>query len=123
MHEIVHALGFFHEQSRPDRDDYVTIHRNNIIEDKLHNFREYPRSLVDTYNVPYDLRSIMHYESKAFSKNGENTITSKVIVFEKQNPRELNKYNVSTYILLHYILFPVSRFQMSQRVNWVLLPH
>merc|ERR1719199_1644042 len=37
-HEILHMLGMWHEQSRPDRDNSVTIHWDNIESGKSHNF-------------------------------------------------------------------------------------
>lgn len=68
MHELSHALGFSHEQSRSDRDEYVTILWDNIVRGE-HNFRK------DTTNStsPYDFRSIMHYSSTAFG-DGNRTI-------------------------------------------------
>lgn len=38
LHELGHALGMSHEQSRPDRDEYVEIHRSRIRSGKSHNF-------------------------------------------------------------------------------------
>ena len=38
QHEMLHALGFHHEQSRSDRDDWVKIHWLNIEEGHTHNF-------------------------------------------------------------------------------------
>ncbi|PFX13648.1 Zinc metalloproteinase nas-15 [Stylophora pistillata] len=76
-HEIAHALGFYHEQSRPDRDEYVTINWNNIVEAEKVNFAKYGPSRINTLGVPYDYRSLMHLDDKAFSKNGEPTIVPK----------------------------------------------
>ena len=75
LHEIGHAIGFWHEQSRPDRNLFVTIDNNNIIPDKLANFQV--RNLYETDNQGsiYDYGSIMHYGRFFFSANSRPTIT------------------------------------------------
>lgn len=73
MHEFLHALGMAHEQSRPDRDDFVIIHWENIQEGKEHNFEVDDDAYDDAL---YDFVSIMHYDADAFSTTGEATITA-----------------------------------------------
>ncbi|XP_072128262.1 astacin-like metalloendopeptidase isoform X1 [Mobula birostris] len=73
-HELLHTIGFNHEQSRSDRDDYVTILFDNIEDDLKFSFNK-----LDTNNLgtTYDYSSVMHYDKYAFSKNGNITILPK----------------------------------------------
>ncbi|MDK2413033.1 M12 family metallopeptidase, partial [Aphanizomenon sp. 202] len=76
MHEMYHALGFYHEQSRYDRDNYVTIMWNNIQSGAEHNFDKYSSSYIGGFGEQYDYGSVMHYSAYAFSANGEKTIVT-----------------------------------------------
>ncbi len=83
-HELIHALGFWHEQARPNRDDFVTVNFNNVIPGMEHNFNKV-FSDSTTLGTPYDYYSLMHYESTAFSKNGQATIVARVNGFDLSN--------------------------------------
>ncbi|XP_065673822.1 protein SpAN isoform X2 [Hydra vulgaris] len=74
MHEILHALGFWHEQSRLDRDQFVKINMENIEKGMEDNFLKYESGQAETFGFEYDLDSIMHYGTHYFSKNGKSTI-------------------------------------------------
>jgi len=69
MHELLHALGFWHEQSRTDRDNYVTINLANVQKGHEGNFNKYPTSYIDMLGQPYDFDSVMHYGAYAFAIN------------------------------------------------------
>ncbi|CAG5118188.1 unnamed protein product [Candidula unifasciata] len=65
VHEIGHAVGWYHEHMRPDRDDFVAINLN-VVPDLYHpNFIKYNNSVVNTYDIPYDYTSVMHYGNEA----------------------------------------------------------
>ena len=74
VHEILHALGFYHMQSATDRDNYVKVHYENIEAGNEHNFDKYGPDSLTSFGLEYDIKSILHYSAYAFSKNGRPTI-------------------------------------------------
>jgi len=67
QHEIMHAVGFDHEQSRYDRDEYVTIFWDNICCGAASQFEKTSADEFQLHDQPYDPISVMHYDEYAFS--------------------------------------------------------
>ncbi|CAD5219550.1 unnamed protein product [Bursaphelenchus okinawaensis] len=68
QHELLHALGLEHEHQRHDRDKYIKVKFKNVEKGKEDNFDKISSHLIDLYDQPYDFKSIMHYDSKAFGR-------------------------------------------------------
>jgi hypothetical protein len=68
LHEMGHVIGLWHEQSRTDRNSYITVNYGNVIKGSWSNFE------IITQNqqllTPYDYASLMQYPSYSFSRNG-----------------------------------------------------
>ncbi|KAJ0060552.1 hypothetical protein NL108_016016 [Boleophthalmus pectinirostris] len=97
QHEFNHALGFKHEQTRSDRDQYVQINWENMDPSMAYNFY---RSDTNNQGTPYDYGSIMHYGRTAFSNNGRDTITplsnTQVYIGQRQalSPWDIKRINM-----------------------------
>jgi hypothetical protein len=64
VHELMHSAGVFHEQSRSDRDNYISIDISNVIPGAEHNFQIEGDA---TAHGNFDYCSIMQYPSYAFA--------------------------------------------------------
>ncbi|XP_011164234.2 zinc metalloproteinase nas-4 [Solenopsis invicta] len=104
IHEFMHTLGFLHEQSRWDRDEFVDILWDNIVRGREHNFNKSTKEITTTFGVGYDYGSVMHYSSTAFSINNQ----SKTIVPKK-------KLNSSIFDLISGIFQDNNEVKLGQR--------
>lgn len=77
MHELLHALGMFHEQSRADRDSYIRVLSENIVDNYLSQFNTYVQSNINGNQIgTFDFDSIMLYGSNAFVNSGNPGVYS-----------------------------------------------
>ncbi|KAL8603880.1 hypothetical protein ACOMHN_049698 [Nucella lapillus] len=69
VHELGHVIGFWHEHTRPDRDEHVQIIYKNIMPGQEYNFNKLTGSDVNSLGETYDYSSIMHYARNTFARN------------------------------------------------------
>ncbi|CAD6188259.1 unnamed protein product [Caenorhabditis auriculariae] len=100
VHELMHAVGFFHEQSRQDRDSFVEIVWRNVVNGADDQFEKYNLNVISHLDEPYDFSSIMHYGPYAFSGSGKKTIVPRQggaermgqrVAFSNIDVRKINK--------------------------------
>lgn len=82
VHELGHVVGFWHEHTRPDRENHVVIEKNNIMVGQEYNFNKLTEDEVNSLGLPYDYDSIMHYARNTFSKG---TYLDTIFPIEMQN--------------------------------------
>jgi hypothetical protein len=90
-HELGHVLGLFHEHQRWDRDQYVTIHYENMKPNRATDYDWIPRTNWLVTTLPYDYQSIMHYRicwaSQCESNCTDEIGNSPCAVIQPLNPK------------------------------------
>lgn len=69
VHELGHVVGFWHEHTRPDRDQHVQIINKNIMSGQEYNFNKLTKDEVNSLGLAYDYDSILHYATNTFAKD------------------------------------------------------
>lgn len=107
IHEILHALGFWHEHSRPDRDDFIKIEWSNVVENAERNLVKAEE--VNSLGSSYDYGSIMHYPGDAYAiDSSTSTITNTTVLnkWESMGQRvKLSDRDISQLRLLYQCQF------------------
>ncbi|XP_023210903.1 bone morphogenetic protein 1-like isoform X2 [Centruroides sculpturatus] len=94
LHEMAHTMGFYHEQSRPDRDNFIKVLYENIEEKRKYQFRKISSDEADTLGFSYDFNSIMHYSSFTSSGKEGMKALNKSISLKKPN-KKLSKTDIA----------------------------
>ncbi len=71
VHEMGHAIGFEHEQTRANRNFYLTVRYDNMDKNA---YSQYDQDLTQVDLLPYEYASVMQYTSDGDMRNDFDTI-------------------------------------------------
>ena len=101
VHEIGHALGFFHEHSRADRNNYIQVNKENILPGFESEFEIVPADEATTLGIGYDYASIQHYRANAFARPNSQTLAALASNIPIGNAKELSPLDAAKASLLY----------------------
>ena len=102
LHIIGHVIGLWNEQARPDRDSYVQILEENIVDGQECQFEKRNTFTVDYQGIGYDYGSIMHLGAFAYSKNGYETTKTLHGDYEIGQREELSENDIRKVNTLYH---------------------
>ena len=126
IHELMHSLGFFHEQQRPDRDSFISFHPENICGGECtppgNPWEKLSSSVVDT-TYEYDFNSITHYERSQFSVSGSTFVIESIVPGKKVDPgHRLSNIDKQALDQFYAPTKLIARFQTDQIISFVHNP-
>nr|QBH70095.1 CreM12-ShK2 [Colubraria reticulata] len=66
-HELGHTIGLIHEHQREQRDGYIRVNYYRVDPSVMDNLEKYAEGVDNKLGLPYDYKSVMHYDKNAFS--------------------------------------------------------
>jgi len=95
LHQMTHALGFYHVHSRYDRDTYISVHPENASPENRKFFNMEAPGVADAMGFPYDHKSLLHFDAFKYSTGFDPTIKSKIPGVQLGNKIALTVQDIS----------------------------
>ncbi|VDP59067.1 unnamed protein product [Heligmosomoides polygyrus] len=112
-HELGHALGLYHTQSRYDRDQFITVNVENIKPDWVSQFTKQTTFTNDNYGITYDPGSIMHYGAMSATYNGKPSMLPRDVTYAETLGSHIISFYEKLMLNTHYEC--MSAFPLFQR--------
>ncbi|KAJ1367445.1 Astacin (Peptidase M12A) [Parelaphostrongylus tenuis] len=122
-HEIGHALGFYHTQSRHDRDDFITLDFQNFKPQWISQFTKQTEHTNYNYNLTYDYGSVMHYGATGVSLNGQPAVIPRDIKYVPALGSHMISFYEKLMMNLHYKCLDICRRESSAKCKNGGFPH